>query len=149
MKRLQRQRPVELEAIVANGLLVTGMMQDAFGYAGKGSRPMPKWTFSDVRERMQSLTRKMGNVLTFAFLNERFAAESPVEIPASAETMWWTIRPGDNVLLSDRETHHYTTAGSIDYTAAEIAFIRRSIVIMATLQTLLPTARNALGCNSK
>lgn len=125
IRRLERKRPGELEKIVAQRIQGSLLLQDPTGetFAGKGSRPMPEWSFSEVRERSQRLTRQMGNALTFAFLNERLSAESPIEIPASAETMWCIVRPGDDVLLSDRVTHHYTTVGPIDPVAGSIQFI--------------------------
>ncbi len=125
MKCLKRKRPDQLESVIAQKLQMSILMQDPTGgtYAGKGSRPMPQWSFSDFRERQQRLTRKMENALTFAFLNERLSPETPFEIPASAETMWCLARPGDDVLLSDRVTHHYTEVGSIDHTAGFIEFI--------------------------
>jgi tetratricopeptide (TPR) repeat protein len=51
----------------------------------------------------------------------RSALDKGLAVPP--EHLWWFVQPGDTVLLSDRVTHHFTTAGQVDREGGTISFV--------------------------
>ena len=113
-------RDPRVQAYAAGGLRGQLMMQDSFGYAGDDAnpRPLPKRTLGSFKRQFSAYfeardiarEQRAPDAFHLAFCSDRLRLPLEDAIPVPREDLWWLAAPNDLLLLSDRITHHYTTA---------------------------------------
>ena len=107
--------------------------QGSIGYAGhaENPRPLPQWTFYDVKKRLQiSIQSWLGkaemklpfNTIVYALASDRQVWKPEEVITVPWEDLWWFASSSDMVLLSDDLIDHYTTIASVDRENERIYF---------------------------
>lgn len=98
------------------------------GYAGHAADPRPM-TPVDLAEMARiehqawaPLRSEMPDLAVFPIWSSRVRSRLDKGMAVPPEHLWWFVEPGDTVLLSDRVTHHFTTAGHVDRGSDTISF---------------------------
>lgn len=89
----------------------------------KDPRPIPEWSFADLKKRFQNNWLSYPPSLIFAFESNRYKQEASDIIPIPRSQFWCIARAQDVVLLSDRITHHYTSIHYVDRENQKIYFL--------------------------
>jgi tetratricopeptide (TPR) repeat protein len=121
-------RDVRIQPYIDNGLIVSSVFKGA-GYAGDAANPRPM-TPVDLAEMAQienqdaaPLRREIPDSAVFPIWSARVRSALDKGLAVPPEHLWWFVQPGDTVLLSDRVTHHFTTAGQVDREGGTISFV--------------------------
>ena len=97
-------------------------------YAGNdpNPRPMTPVNLTDMArildQSVAPLRREIPDAAYFAIWSTRTRSALDAGLAVPPEHLWWFVEPGDTVLLSDRITHHFTSAGYVDRDVGTISF---------------------------
>ena len=102
-------------------------------YAGDRENPreVPQFTFYDYRTRYNDYLDTnidLVNKTDVSFLNfysNQFEADYRHGAIVSNEILWWLLRQGDSVLLSDGDVDHYTVIASKNHEKEQVSFMDR------------------------
>ena len=97
-------------------------------YAGDhpDPRPVPRTTLHDFKQRAAAVappgSSAVPDALYWAFYADRYSVAREEAITVPSEHLWWLATAQDDVLLSDRVTHHYTTIAAVDREGERVSF---------------------------
>ena len=108
-------RPDYIKPYIKNMGIVSTTLR-GIGYAGdaENPRPVPPLSLSDIKKERQDIWAKINNTIIYAFSRKNVMHKSNDIIPINKWEFWCLVRSGDEVLLTDRNTHHYTSIEYVD-----------------------------------
>lgn len=124
--------PVGMKTILQNQSIfntLSVLMDMPYAGDGENPRPLPKITIHDFKKHLFLSQKKLNetwhspDAMYFAFVSDRHNWEAKELITMSPEHLWWMLRSGDIVLLSDRVTHHYTQINQINHEQKRVTFL--------------------------
>jgi hypothetical protein len=80
------------------------------------------WSFAEVTYVLSSITSRTPNVAGFLFQSDEAPSNAPEALHVPTEEFWLLARPGDQVLLTDRISHHVTQIFAVDRKKNMIGF---------------------------
>jgi tetratricopeptide (TPR) repeat protein len=94
--------------------------------AEENPRPLPQTSLYDFKRHCAagapSGRGPVPDALYFAFYSAHYRVAPELAITVPAEHLWWLASDGDQVLLSDRATRHYTSVASVDREEKRVYF---------------------------
>jgi hypothetical protein len=98
-------------------------------HASESAKPRPMENISLSYRRKQKeqhceiLSRDAPHALWIVFWRDQYNVDLGEGMRVPPPHLWWLADGGDEVLLSDRVTHHYTTIGDVDRERQRIQFL--------------------------
>lgn len=121
-------RDPRIQPYINNSMIMLSLGLFAGGYAGYGANPRPMTPvdltgFAQINDRaVAPLRRTIPDTAIFPIWSSRVRTALDKGVAVPPDHLWWFVEPGDTVLLSDRVTHHFTTAGHLDREGDTISF---------------------------
>jgi tetratricopeptide (TPR) repeat protein len=123
-------RDPRIQPYLDNGLTISTVFSlGTSGYAGDDPNPRPMtpvnlFEMARIADRaVAPLRREVPDAAFFPIWSTRVRSALDHGLAVPPDHLWWFVEPGDTVLLSDRITHHFTTAGHVDRNSDTISFV--------------------------
>jgi tetratricopeptide (TPR) repeat protein len=99
----------------------------AIPHASKEENPrlLPRLSLYDHKKRQDDLIGEIGPIpeaLHYAFYADKYRSSPEKAVALPCEHLWWLAAPQDSLLLSDRNTDHYTEVAHVDREKERIYF---------------------------
>ena len=92
----------------------------------KKPRPLPTISLYDHKQRLyatfMSEEGPIPEAVSYVFYADKYRSSPEKAVALPSEHLWWLAAPQDDLLLSDRITHHYTTVAQVDRAEERIYF---------------------------
>lgn len=119
---VKHPRPAYLQPYLKNKNMIEATLRNTPNANKSSWRNLPKASLSDLKEELEANYCRIENSIVFAFCTNKLEYASSDIIPIRNKVFWDLVRDGDSILISDRNTHHYTTVHSVD-TANDLVYL--------------------------